>query len=178
MFRAALSIFLLLFLVTCGMRPPEPPPAMVVTGAHANPGTPDHAAHAPPQESPTPESVLLEGRHIYEDVCAECHAMEPPPTLAPPMRMVSGHLREAFASEDEAVAHVVSYVPMPNPDRSILPEHAIERFGLMAPQALPAEDLEKVARYVWSLSEGMEMGGMHEGEGRGMQMRMRRRGGG
>jgi mono/diheme cytochrome c family protein len=129
-----------------------------------------------PQESTTSEADLTEGQHIYEDVCAECHAMDPPPTLAPPMRMVAGHLRDEFETEDEAVAHVVSYVTMPNPERSILPEHAIERFGLMAPLPLPAADLDKVARYVWSLSEGM--GSMHEEEGEGMRMRMRRRGGG
>ena len=178
MLRAAVTIAATLALVTCGMRPDPPPPAMTVTEAHANPGDPDHVTHAQAGTSTASEADLLEGQQIYEDVCAECHAMDPPPTLAPPMRMVSGHLHEEFETEQEAVAHILSYLPMPNPDRSILPEHAIERFGLMPPQPLPAADLEKVARYIWTLSEGMEMDGMHEGEGPGMHTRMRRRGGG
>lgn len=134
----------------------------------------------PPLEDPT-DPVLLEGKAVFNDVCAQCHTLEPPPHLAPPMRMVSMHLRERFEAEEEAVAHVVAWATTPDPARSVLPAHAIERFGLMAPQALDAEALEKVARYVWWMGqgmEGMEPGGMEPGGmgmgrpgGRGMRHR-------
>lgn len=146
---------------------------------------------APPE--PT-DSVLLEGKQTFDQVCSACHTLEPPPNLAPPMRMVSMHLRQAFPGEEEAVAHVLAYLPAPDTAKAVMPAHAIERFGLMPAQPLPPEMLEKVARYVWSLSEGMQgMEGMEGiqgmgmgmgrgrmmqgGQGGGMQMRMRHRGG-
>ncbi|GMV07111.1 MAG: hypothetical protein AMXMBFR53_33860 [Gemmatimonadota bacterium] len=145
------------------------------------------------EEPPEPtDSVLLEGKQTFDQVCAACHTLEPPPNLAPPMRMVSMHLRQAFPGEEEAVAHVLAYLPAPDTAKAVMPAHAIERFGLMLAQPLPPETLEKVARYVWSLSEGMQgmegmegmrgrgMGGgrmMQGGQGGGMQVRMRQRGG-
>lgn len=94
------------------------------------------------------------GERIFNDVCSQCHTLDPPPNLAPPMRMVSTHLRQVFDSEDAAVDHVVSYAPAPEAVRSILPSHAIERFGLMPPQPLRPDQLEKVGAYVWSVGEG------------------------
>lgn len=143
---------------------------------------------APPE--PT-DPVLLEGKQTFDQVCSACHTLEPPPKLAPPMRMVSMHLREAFPGEEEAVAHVLAYLPAPDSAKAVMPAHAIERFGLMPAQPFSAEMLEKVARYVWSLSEGMQemegmegmgpgmgRGGMMQGgQGGGMEMRMRHRGG-
>jgi mono/diheme cytochrome c family protein len=186
-------------LAACGPRAAGP-----VTEPHAAPGAApmeamDHAMpmdhdmsmdHEMPMIHETPEPddpVLKEGKAIFDEVCSACHTVEPPPKLAPPMRMVSMHLRQTFETEAEGVAHILSYAPAPEAGKSILPPHAVERFGLMAPQPLPPETLEKVARYVWSLGEGMsEMGGMgmgrsqdgQDGPGNGMRMRMRRRGGG
>ena len=141
-----------------------------------------HRRHMAPSEStPVEDPILIEGKQVFEEVCAECHTLDPPPNLAPPMRMVSMHLREAFPDEQSGIEHVLSYVPSPDPEDSILPAHAVERFGLMAPQPLPAATLEAVARYVWSLGDGMTEEGMHGGGehgGQGMRMRTRRRGGG
>lgn len=129
-----------------------------------------------PLADPT-DPVLVEGKQTFDLVCSSCHTLEPPARLAPPMRMVSMHLRQAFSDEEEAVAHVVSWVPAPDPARSVLPAHAIERHGLMTAQEISGESLEKVARYVWSLSEGMR-GMSGPGKGRGMGMGTRGGGGG
>lgn len=94
---------------------------------------------------------LQEGERIYKETCALCHTMDPPPNLAPPMSHVARHLRESFADEAAAVAHVVDYLPAPAAERSILPEMARERFGLMPAQTLPRNLLEAVGRYVWFL---------------------------
>jgi mono/diheme cytochrome c family protein len=96
--------------------------------------------------------MIRDGERLYHEVCSACHTLDPPPNLAPPLRMVSRHLRRAFDTREEAVDHVVSYAPAPDPERSILPSHAIDRFGLMPPQPLRPDQLEKVATYVWSLT--------------------------
>jgi len=200
MHRALPAFLALAALTACGHRTVGP-----VTEPHVAPNTGQPMEPIEPMEAmgerqgmgrmmrmhtlvdPT-DPVLLEGKQTFDQVCSACHTLEPPPRLAPPMRMVSMHLRQSFETEEAGVAHVLSYVPSPDAGKSILPDHAVERFGLMAPQALPKETLEKVARYVWSLGEGMEgmegmEGGMGMGRGRGMgqgggmQMRMRRRGG-
>lgn len=166
--RVVPSSLLLLALVACGPRAAGPTSASPAT---TGPAAMAMRMQAPPE--PT-DPVLLEGKRTFDQVCSACHTMEPPPNLAPPIRMVSRHLRQAFPGEEEAVAHVLAYLPAPDSARAVMPAHAIERFGLMPPQPLPADVLEGVARYVWSLGEGMgEMGG---GRGMGMGMGMRQRG--
>jgi hypothetical protein len=105
-----------------------------------------------------------DGREIVEQVCGECHSMDPPPNKAPPLTHLARHLRSSFDEVDEAVAHVLAYAPAPDASRSILPARAIERFGLMPPQPLPAPLLEAAARYIWSLEGGMR-GGPHRRRG-------------
>lgn len=105
-------------------------------------------AHGAPRETP---DHLQEGERIFREVCSQCHTMDPPPDLAPPMSHVARHLREAFTDEDGAVEHVKNYLPSPEAERSILPEMARERFGLMPAQPLSAELLEAVGRYIWFL---------------------------
>ncbi|HSG46715.1 MAG TPA: hypothetical protein VLA43_02755 [Longimicrobiales bacterium] len=94
---------------------------------------------------------LQEGERIYRETCSLCHTMDPPANLAPPMSHVARHLRQSFADEESAVAHVVDYLPAPAAERSIMPEMARERFGLMPPQPIPRNLLEAVGRYVWFL---------------------------
>ena len=111
-------------------------------------------APLPAQVADTTDPVLKAGKTTFDEICSACHTLEPPHNLAPPMRMVSMHLRQRCPTEEEGVAHVTSYVPAPDAERSIMPAHIIQRFGLMTAQPLPAEMLENVARYVWSLGAG------------------------
>lgn len=115
-----------------------------------------------------PAGSTLTGQQVVEYVCSQCHSMDPPPLKAPPLTHLARHLRQTFASVDEAVDHVVAYAPAPDPEQSILPEMAQERFGLMPPQPLPEPMLEAAARYIWTLSDGTEGEMGEEGMGAGM----------
>ena len=97
------------------------------------------------------ETELAEGKRLYETVCVSCHTMDPPPKLAPPMSHVARRYRMSFASEADAVAHIVAYVRKPEAARSKMPPMAIERFGLMPALPLAEPQLRAVARYIWSL---------------------------
>ncbi|UCC26757.1 MAG: hypothetical protein JSU98_06530 [Gemmatimonadales bacterium] len=106
------------------------------------------------QPTSTPREVsddLTEGERIFNEICSGCHTVDPPPNLAPPMSHVARHLRGAFDSQEEALAHVIDYVPSPSRERSILPDMPHERFGLMPALPLPRDLLEAVGRYIWSL---------------------------
>lgn len=105
------------------------------------PETPDH---------------LERGERIFEEICSQCHTLDPPPNLAPPMSHVARHLKQEFDDEAGAVAHVLTYLPAPSAERSILPEMARQRFGLMAPLALPEEQLRAVGRYIWWMANAIE----------------------
>lgn len=106
---------------------------------------------------PSPETVLAEGKRLYETVCVSCHTMDPPPKLAPPMTHVARHYRQAFTSEEEAVAAMVAYLRKPDAARSKMPKMAHERFGLMPAVPLSEPQLRAVSRYVWTL-EGAQRG--------------------
>lgn len=119
----------------------------------------DDAAVSPTDPDP-------DGQMLYELVCAMCHTMEPPPNLAPPMSHAAAYYFHRFDTEDEAVAAMVAFLREPSEDASLLPARAIERFGLMPPQAhLSQEQLEAVARYSLTLADtthGRGMGMGHE----------------
>lgn len=107
--------------------------------------------HMEPTEPLEVPAELQEGERIYKEICSVCHTMDPPANLAPPMSHVARHLHQSFDTEEAAVAHVVSYLPAPDAEASIMPEMARERFGLMPAQPLPRDLLEAVGRYVWFL---------------------------
>ncbi len=94
----------------------------------------------------------LTGQQVVELVCSVCHSMDSPPLTAPPLTHIARHLREAFSDEDEAVRHMLAYLPAPDQERSVMPPMAVERFGLMPPQPLPPEMIEAAARYIWGLA--------------------------
>lgn len=69
---------------------------------------------------------------------------------------------------------MIEWIKNPDADRSELPAHAIERFGLMPGQPLPDEDLRAVVEHVFQKYD--DEGGMGRGM-RGMRHRHGRRGG-
>lgn len=107
-------------------------------------------AQAKAQE--TPEELLRRGEQVFQTVCSACHSMDAPYKAAPPMTHVAKHYRDEFTNGDSAIAHIVSFLQNPSPERSKMPPRAIERFGLMPSQGHLSEDqLRAVATYVWSL---------------------------
>jgi len=115
---------------------------------------------------PALASQTDQGRQVFESVCAECHTVQPPANKAPPMSHVARHYRQAITDRDEAVDRIAAWIRSPSEDRSLLPDHAIEMWGVMPPLQLPESRLEAVASYVWGLADeaGTGAGTMRGGE--------------
>jgi mono/diheme cytochrome c family protein len=95
-----------------------------------------------------------DGKAVFDAVCATCHTVDPPATLAPPMSHVARHYRAELGDDEQsAVARIAQWVRTPTRERSLLPAHAIERWGVMPALALSGAQLDAVAAYVWSLGE-------------------------
>ncbi len=97
-----------------------------------------------------PQRADDRGKVVFETLCATCHSMNPPALKAPPMLMVAGHYVEARSTEDAAMAAMKEWLRGPDSTKSLLPAHAIQRFGLMPPLALPADDIDAVVAYVFA----------------------------
>jgi cytochrome c len=124
-------------------------------------GSPEPAqAAAPHHAQQSAEAQLALGEQLFQRVCSACHSLEGPPQMAPPMTHVARHYRQAFGDRERGTAHMVAFVREPSAERSVLPAHARERWGLMPPLPLPEAELRAVAEYVWQLPEpGGGMGG-------------------
>lgn len=116
---------------------------------------------APAATSAWPDSArVARGREVFDAVCSQCHTLQPPPDSAPPMSHVAQEIRARVGTLDAFTEHILTYVPEPDPDRSLLPPQAIERFGLMQAWPLGEDMLRDVAGYVWTLADSAGMGGM------------------
>jgi mono/diheme cytochrome c family protein len=150
----------------------DEPGAAAATADPDQPRAP-HVSEADPTRTATPghpsEAVDQEGQALFESVCGQCHTVSPPAGQAPPMAMVTRHYREVYGDRDAVRQAVIRWVTEPDAERSALPAHAIERFGLMPAQPLPPEQLGRVVDYVLTLeaTPGPRSSGM------GMRMRMR-----
>lgn len=110
-----------------------------------------------------PADDPLDGKEIFENTCTTCHTVQPPPNLAPPMAMIVRHYRMALTDSSAVKDALVSWVESPDTSKSLLPAHAIERFGLMAPVALKPEEIDAVVDYVMTLKPEMGRRGMMGG---------------
>lgn len=124
-------------------------------------GEPSPDANAPP----TAEQVAR-GEAVYREVCSECHSLQPPPNLAPPLTHVGRMVKAEVEDREAFTRHIVTYVQAPSEERSLLPAEAIRRFGLMPAQAVAESRLEDAAAYVWVMADSAQ-GGMRHGEGMG-----------
>ncbi|HEX6306653.1 MAG TPA: cytochrome c [Longimicrobiales bacterium] len=110
-----------------------------------------HAAGQEPDRS--------EGRAVFEMVCAMCHSTQPPAKAAPPMSHAAAFYLRAHPDRASAAAAIIAYVTKPDAAASLLPPHAIERFGLMPAQShLSPQQLEAVAAYVLTLADTAHAG--------------------
>lgn len=107
------------------------------------------------------------GQQIFESVCSPCHTVQPPAKLAPPMSHVARHYLEKIPDRDAALARIEAWVLQPAADRSLLPSHALEMWGLMPPLGVQPEQARAVAAYVLTLADSARSGGM---AGRGGMM--------
>lgn len=135
--------------------------ALGCTGGHSPaPAPAPPAAQAGAHADSAPMSVsLAAGKRTVETVCGTCHSVEPPHRNAPPFAMIAMHYAMATRDSAEAIERIVRWVREPAVERSLLPPHAIERFGLMPPLPLPEAELRNAAAYVMTLG-GHGMGRM------------------
>lgn len=104
------------------------------------------------------------GPQLFQLVCSMCHSVTPPPKAAPPMSHAAAFYALKFPQPDSAAAAIVAYLKAPAAERSLLPKHAIERFGLMPAQSQLSEvQLAAVAKYVLTLADTAHVGMMHPG---------------
>jgi cytochrome c len=104
-----------------------------------------------------------DGAQIFELVCSMCHSVSPPAKAAPPMSHAAAYYLRKHPDATAAATALVAYLREPAAERSAMPAHAIERFGLMPSQAhLPEPQLQAVARYVLTLADTTHVHGGHQ----------------
>jgi mono/diheme cytochrome c family protein len=115
------------------------------------------------------EAPQAEGEQIFQLVCAMCHSITPPARLAPPLSHAAAYYLRKHPDLAAAAGAMVSFLKDPAADRSAMPAHAVERFGLMPSQGhLSDAQLLSVARYALSLADTAHVqaapgGASHEG---------------
>ncbi len=98
-----------------------------------------------------------EGEQIFQTVCAMCHSVEPPPTLAPPISHAAAYYMRRFS---DPLPALIAYLKAPAAERSAMPAHVVERFGIMPPQAhLSDAQLTAVAKYILSIADTVHVRG-------------------
>lgn len=123
-------------------------------------------AEAPVEDAPEISSAEMQfaaGRVVYDDVCSACHSLQPPHLEAPPITHIARRIRSELDTRPEFMAHVTRHVANPSEEESLLPAHAIEKFGLMPGQNLSEEQLTNVAAWLWVMADSAQMGMDHEG---------------
>ncbi|MCA9738624.1 MAG: c-type cytochrome, partial [Gemmatimonadetes bacterium] len=113
---------------------------VLVSGALAAPLAAQDASHT--------ASAVERGQAMFDLICSACHSWDPPAKLAPPMSMVLGHYLERYADTDEASDAIAAWISGPDAERSVLPSHAVQQFGLMPGQPLPEAERRAVAAYL------------------------------
>jgi mono/diheme cytochrome c family protein len=121
-----------------------------------------------PNAEPTAQQIAR-GEAVYQEICSECHSVQPPPRLAPPLSHVGRMVKSRVDDREAFTRHIVTYVQAPSEERSLLPAEAIRRFGLMPAQTLPEHQIADAAAYVWILADSAQ-GGMDHGGGMGEGM--------
>lgn len=105
---------------------------------------------------PSPAMASDDGKALYQQHCASCHGTPgeaaPSPRLAPDMAMVKQHYLGSNPDRDAFVMVVADWVEQPARDKSLM-MGAIRRFGVMPAIAVPTDDVEKIAGYVFDKVE-------------------------
>lgn len=108
-----------------------------------------------PNAEPT-AAQIARGETVYREVCSECHSIQPPPRLAPPLSHVASIVRGEVPDRAAFTQHIVTYVQGPSEERSLLPVQAIRRFGLMPAQTIDEARLRDAAAFVWTLADSAQ----------------------
>jgi mono/diheme cytochrome c family protein len=95
-------------------------------------------------------SMGSEGRELFERYCIACHQLEGAPKVAPPVFGVINHVKQRYPEREAFIQRVVEWVEEPNPADSLMPG-AVRRFGVMPKMNFPAEDVRKIAAFLFDM---------------------------
>ncbi len=70
--------------------------------------------------------------------------------LAPPMAMVKKHYLETYPERELFIEKVSAWVKAPDASAAML-HHAVEKFGVMPPQAIDEATRQKIAGYIYDV---------------------------
>lgn len=113
---------------------------------------PRTASEVPPPRQPRADlDAAGRGMIVFENACSRCHGLDAPAESAPDIRVVARRYRAELADETAVAERVAAWIGAPSPDRKLLPESAIEHWGLMPRLALDRDLALDVGHYIWSL---------------------------
>ena len=99
------------------------------------------------------DETVAAGKKLYTTYCSACHGlsggMDMSKRLAPPIIAVKMHYKPDYADLESFTTALVSWVGKPDESKTKM-RGAIRRFKLMPAMPLPAEDLTKIAAYIYS----------------------------
>ncbi len=117
----------------------------------------------------TPASTFaapVDGAAVFNRNCSVCHSVSPPPKSAPPVIPLANRYHTKFATKEQGVAHMVSFLKKPDKNTAVEPQ-AVSRFGLMPALALGDAELKAVASWFWDQYNPAMGGGRGMGRGQG-----------
>lgn len=129
----------------------------------------------------TLQAAEKSGEELFKANCTACHATVHPKDeskqVAPPIMGAVRHVKNRFATKDDAVKFIVDYAQNPTKEKAACDAESIKKFGVMPSLkgAVSLEDLKKIAEYVYDTypnGQGKGKGkgyghgkGKHQGEG-------------
>ena len=88
------------------------------------------------------------GKDLFGVYCSACHSLSPPPKAAPPVRGIIRQYYERYENRREFVKRIGKFVLEPEMGEVICAP-AKERFGSMPKLPVSAEQVEKIASWMW-----------------------------
>mgnify|MGYP003384070119 FL=1 len=80
----------------------------------------------------------------------QAHGDGHPKRLAPPMAMVKKHYLKTYPDREQFIEKVSAWVKAPDANAAML-HHAVEKFGVMPPQAIDKSNRELIAGYIYDV---------------------------
>jgi mono/diheme cytochrome c family protein len=106
----------------------------------------------------TETNKAMDGEKLYNLRCAACHSLNPPPTLAPPVRGLIRHYTDEHQSKKEVIKAIINFAKNPSEDHMVFPEMAKDRFGNMPPIPFDEKELKVIAAWMWDKVQEIRSG--------------------